>query len=76
MVIRFKNTANLHAAVQDSYERTLPENATLKEHIYLLDNGDLYIDDDFDSEISGIFLKAMRIHDYLEEDAEIVVPRK
>ena len=48
----------------------------LKEHIYLLDNGDLHIDDDFDTELSGIFLKAMRVHHFLEEDAEIVVPRK
>lgn len=77
MVIRFKDNGNLRDAVNDSYERALPENtAMLKEHIYLLDNGDLHIDDDFDTELSGIFLKAMRVHHFLEEDAEIVVPWK
>ena len=45
MVIRFKDNGNLRDAVNDSYERALPENtAMLKEHIYLLDNGDLEVD--------------------------------
>lgn len=48
---------------------------TLKEHIYLLDNYDLYIDDDFNDEIAGMFMQALRSHRFLEEKAEVIVPR-
>ena len=76
MVIRFKDTGNLRAAVHDSYRRTFPKDPrSLRKHIFLLHNGDLYIDDRFDSELSSIFLKAMRVHDYLVEDAVVIIPR-
>ena len=49
---------------------------TLKEHIYLLYNYDLYIDDDFNDEIAGMFMQALRSKGFLEEKAQIIVPKE
>lgn len=74
MVLRFNDTGNLQQAVTDGWLAN-PEYAfTVKQHIYLLENGDLYIDDDFDPDLTGMFLMRPRIHNYLEENADIIVP--
>ena len=48
----------------------------MKQRIYLLENSDLYIDDDFDPELIGMFLMRLRTHNYFEENAEVIVPRR
>ena len=91
MVIRFNDTmyraAELRDAVYASYVAAAGPDGfvedgvqytpfTLKEHVHLLDNYDLYIDDDFDPELIGMFMMRLRTHNYFEEDAEAIVPRR
>ena len=76
MVLRFKNTGRLQKAVMDGWLVNPARAFDLKRHLYLLENGDLYIDDDFDPELTGLFLKQLRVHDYFEEQAEVIVPRR
>ena len=47
----------------------------VRQHFYVLPNGDLYIDDEYDEMITGMLLQGLRAHSYLVEDAEIIVPR-
>ena len=90
MVIRFNNLqyreAELRDAVYACYAKIAGADGfiedgveytpfTLKEHIYLLDNYDLYIDDDFNDEIAGMFIQALRGKGFLEEKAQIIVPK-
>lgn len=49
---------------------------TIKQHFYVQPNGDLYVDDDYDEEVTGMLLQGLRAHHHLVEDAEIIVPRK
>jgi hypothetical protein len=76
MVLRFHDTGNLQRAVMDSWLVNPDHALTLKQHIYLLENGDLYIDDSFDSDLTGMFLLRLRTHNYFEENAEVIVPRR
>ena len=48
----------------------------MKQHIHLLENGALYIDDNFDPDLTGMFLMRLRSHNYCEEDVEVIVPRR
>ena len=48
---------------------------TIKEHFHVLDNGDLYVDDDYSEEITGMLLQGLRGQHYLVENAEIIVPK-
>ena len=90
MVIRFNDTmyraAELRDAVYACYVAAagpdgFVENGvqytpfTLKEHVYLLDNYDLYIDDDYNPNLTGMFMMALRGYGFREEKAEIIVPR-
>ena len=90
MVIRFNDTmyraAELRDAVYACYvAATGPDGFvedgvqytpfTLKEHVHLLDNYDLYIDDDYHSDLTGMFMMALRGYGFLEEKAEVIVPR-
>ena len=84
MIIRFKNT-DLKAEILKRAVLTLYKWAgdgdsdynafTLKQQIYLLDDLSLYVDDDMDEEYSGLFLKDLRTFGFLEEDADVIVPR-
>lgn len=49
---------------------------TIKEHFHVQDNGNLYVDDDYDEETTGMLLQGLRAQHYLIENAEIIVPRK
>ena len=75
MVLRFRDTRRLLYAVSDSYDRVFPEGeerAELMQNIRLLPNGDLYINGNYDPEIAGMFLQAMRAHGFLQEEAEAI----
>jgi len=76
MVLRFHDTGNLQRAVMDGWLAAPDHAFTMKQHIYLLENSDLYIDDDFDPEMIGMFMMRLRTHNYFEEDAEAIVPRR
>ena len=90
MVIRFNDTmyraAELRDAVYACYVAAAGPDGfvedgvqytpfTLKEHVHLLDNYDLYIDDDYHSDLTGMFMMALRGYGFLEEKAEVIVPR-
>lgn len=49
---------------------------SIKEHFHVQPDGDLFVDDDFDPEITGMLLQCLRAHKYLIENAEIIVPKK
>ena len=49
---------------------------SLKQHFYVQPNGDLYVDDDCDEEVTGMLLQGLRAQHHLIENAEIIVPRK
>ena len=83
MVIRFNDTmyraAELRDAVYACYVAAAGPDGfiedgvqytpfTLKEHVHLLDNYDLYIDDDYHSDLTGMFMMALRGYGFLEED--------
>lgn len=76
MVLRFNNAGNLQKAVMDGWLVNPDLAFVMKQHFYLLENGDLFIDDDFDPDLAGMFLKQLRVHNYFEENAEIIIPRK
>ena len=68
----YANTLGAECCIEDGVEYTP---FVIKQHIYLLDNYDLYIDDDFNDEISGMFMHALRGKGFLGEKAQIIVPR-
>ena len=85
MVIRFKGMpfkeASLRAVVARliSETPTYEENGvlyspfTIKNHFYVMPGGDLYIDDDYDEELTGMMLQGIYAKGY-DRDT-IVVPR-
>ena len=75
MVLRFHDTDNLQRAVMEGWLANPDYAFVMKQHIHLLENGDLYIDDTFDPDLTGMFLMRLRSHNYCEEDAEVIVPR-
>ena len=76
MVLRFHDTGSLQRAVMDGWLADPDHAFVMKQHIHLLENNDLYIDDSFDPELTGMFLMRLRVHNYFEEDAEVIVPRR
>ena len=76
MVLRFHDTDNLQRAVMEGWLANPDYAFVMKQHIHLLENGDPYIDDDFDPELTGMFLMRLRTYNYFEEDAEVIVPRR
>ena len=72
MVLRFHDTDNLQRAVMDGWLADPDHAFTMKQHIYLLENSD----DDFNPELTGMFLMRLRTHKYFEESAEVIVPRR
>lgn len=68
----YANTLGSESCIEDGVEYTP---FVIKQHIYLLDNYDLYIDDAFNGEIAGMFMQALRSKGFLEEKAQIIVPK-
>ena len=76
MVLRFHDNGDLQRAVMDGWLANPDHAFVMKQHIHLLENGDLYIDEDFDPDLTGMFLMRLRTHNYFEEKAEVIVPRR
>lgn len=76
MVLRFRDSGNLQRAVMDSWLANPDRAFVMKQHIHLLENGDLYVDDDFDPDLTCMFLMRLRTHNYFEEKAEVIIPRR
>ena len=76
MILRFHDTVSLQRAVMGGWLADPDHAFVMKQHIYMLKNGDLYLDDDFDLDLTGMFLMRLLDHNFFEEEAQIIIPRR
>ena len=85
MIIRFKGMPFKEVSLRTVVARLISETPTyeengvlyspftIKNHFYVMPGGDLYIDDDYDEELTGMLLQGIYAKGY-DRDA-IIVPR-